>query len=87
MALCGCFVPGDRQIVLGTKNGILNLFDISTSLLLDRVQAHEGPIVSIDIRPDRMGFVTGSGDKEVKFWDFELLTPDTTEKVRRERAG
>jgi U3 small nucleolar RNA-associated protein 12 len=81
MASCGLFVPGDRHVLLGTKSGVLNLFDVSTSLLVDSVQAHGGPIFSMNMRPDRTGFVTGSGDKEVKFWDFELVAQEATEHV------
>lgn len=73
MALCALFVPGDRHILFGTKTGLLCLFDVSTSLILDNVEVHSGPIWSMSLRPDKTGFVTGSGDKEVKFWDFELV--------------
>ena len=31
---------------------------------------HGGSVWAMDKRPDKRGFVTGSGDKHVKFWDF-----------------
>jgi U3 small nucleolar RNA-associated protein 12 len=36
------------------------------------LQAHQGAVWSLAVRPDGRGFVTGSADKEVKFWDFTV---------------
>ena len=60
------------QIVVGTKSGELLLYDLSSSSLLETFTAHTGPIWSLHVRPDGRGFVTGSADKDVKFWDFEV---------------
>jgi U3 small nucleolar RNA-associated protein 12 len=79
--LCGVFAPGDRCVLFGTKDGILYLFDVSTSLLIDHVQAHNGPINCITLKPDKMGFITASGDKQIKIWDFELITHEVGEDV------
>ena len=81
MALCSLFVPGDRYVLFGTKTGVLCLFDASALLILDNVEAHTGPIWSMSMRPDRSGFVTGGGDKEVKFWEFELITDEIDNRV------
>lgn len=66
------FLPGNRYIVAGTKTGDLELFDLASGSLLDTYKAHEGPVWSLQIRPDKTGLVTGSQDKDVKFWDFRL---------------
>jgi WD40 repeat protein len=58
------------QVVVGTKGGTLELFDLPSATLLQSVQAHSGPIWGIDVRPDKGGLVTGSADKDVKFWDI-----------------
>ncbi|XP_065648655.1 WD repeat-containing protein 3 isoform X2 [Hydra vulgaris] len=71
--LCSCFVPGDRHAIVGTKSGKLQLFDISAGILLETVDAHEQPIWSIALSPDKRGFITGSADHDVKFWEFELI--------------
>lgn len=60
------------QIVVGTKSGELLLYDLSSSSLLETIAAHTGPIWSLHVRPDGRGLVTGSADKDVKFWDFEV---------------
>eukprot|EP01029_Cantina_marsupialis_P009010 TRINITY_DN2111_c0_g2_i1.p1 TRINITY_DN2111_c0_g2~~TRINITY_DN2111_c0_g2_i1.p1 ORF type:complete len:814 (+),score=269.47 TRINITY_DN2111_c0_g2_i1:89-2530(+) len=65
--------PGDKHALVGDKKGMLHLIDVQNGEVLDQWKEHEGPIWSIDIRPDQRGFVTGSADKTVKFWDFELV--------------
>lgn len=39
--------------------------------MIDRVKAHTGTVWSMQVRNNKLGLVTGSADKEVKFWDFE----------------
>ena len=60
------------QIVIGTKSGSLLLYDLSSSSLLETIPAHQGPLWSLAVRPDGRGLVTGSADKDVKFWEFEV---------------
>jgi WD40 repeat protein len=60
------------QVVVGTKTGELVLFDIVTSSQLASYKAHSGAIWGIHVRPDGRGLVSGSADKDVKFWDFEM---------------
>lgn len=72
-ALCSMFVPGDRQIILGTKSGKLQIFELASGSLLETVDAHDGALWSICLAPDQRGIVTGAADKTVKFWDFELI--------------
>ena len=72
-SLCSAFVPGDMHAVVGTKEGRLLLFKLSSGELLTNIDAHEGALWSLDIRPDERGLVTGSADKVVKFFDLELV--------------
>ncbi|CAL9690674.1 unnamed protein product [Knipowitschia caucasica] len=81
-ALCSLFVPGDRQILLGTKNGNLQIFELASGSLLQTVDAHEGALWSMSLAPDQRGVVTGGADKTVKFWDFELVKDEETTKKR-----
>ncbi|KAI8372806.1 WD40-repeat-containing domain protein [Radiomyces spectabilis] len=76
-ALCSAFLPGNRHILIGTKTGELELFDIGSSALLSSVKAHDGAVYSLQVRPDKRGFVTGSADKDVKFWDFDMVENKT----------
>ncbi|KAI9207367.1 WD40-repeat-containing domain protein [Polychytrium aggregatum] len=82
-ALCSAFVPGNKHVVIGTKTGELELFDLASSSLLESIKAHDGPIWSLQVRPDKTGITTGSADKEVKFWDFQLIQDSEYSKVAR----
>ncbi|XP_078088813.1 WD repeat-containing protein 3 [Mustelus asterias] len=81
-SLCSLFVPGDRQIILGTKSGKLQLFDLASGHLLETFDAHNGAVWSISLAPDQRGFVTGSADKLVKFWEFELVKDENSTQTR-----
>ncbi|XP_053561745.1 WD repeat-containing protein 3 [Bombina bombina] len=82
-ALCSLFVPGDRHVLVGSKSGKLQLFDLASGNLLDAVDAHDGALWSISLSPDQRGFATGGADKCVKFWEFELVNNDTEPQSSR----
>lgn len=71
-ALATKFLPGGSLIVVGTRAGEIELYDLATSTLLETVQAHDGAIWSLDITPNGKSLVTASADKTVKFWDFKI---------------
>ncbi|KAI5365889.1 Putative small-subunit processome, Utp12, WD40/YVTN repeat-like-containing domain superfamily [Septoria linicola] len=90
-ALCSAFLPGDRMVLLGNKNGELELWDISTSTLIEKIQAHDekqGAIWSLAVHPDGRSVVTGSADKSAKFWRFDIVdeeipgTRRTTQRLK-----
>lgn len=79
-ALCSTFLPGiyflnlgNKNVLIGTKTGDLELYDLNSSSLLESYKAHSGPIWSLQLKPDKLGIVTGSQDKQVKFWDFKMV--------------
>uniref|UniRef100_A0A8C0YKR9 WD repeat domain 3 n=1 Tax=Cyprinus carpio carpio TaxID=630221 RepID=A0A8C0YKR9_CYPCA len=82
-ALCSLFVPGDRQIILGTKSGKIQIFDLASGSLLETTDAHVGALWSMCLAPDQRGIVTGGADKTVKFWDFELIKDQDSGKNKR----
>lgn len=84
-ALCCKFLPGGTLIAVGYKNGDLELYDLASSSLIDRVEkAHENTnivnktdengsaIWSMDLTPDGKTLITGGNDKSVKFWNFKV---------------
>jgi U3 small nucleolar RNA-associated protein 12 len=87
-ALCCAFLPGDKVVVVGTKGGELQLFDIASAALLDSVNAHEGAVWALAVHPDGRSVVSGSADKNAKFWDFKIVqeevlgTRRTTSKLK-----
>lgn len=72
-ALCCSFLPGDGVVVVGTKAGELELFDVASATMLSSVAAHEGSIWSLQVSPDGRSLCTGSADKNVKFWEFKVV--------------
>ncbi|ODV80949.1 Utp12-domain-containing protein [Suhomyces tanzawaensis NRRL Y-17324] len=96
-ALCCKFLPGGTLVVVGFKNGDLELYDLATSSLVDRVEkAHDSgsskdedsgsAIWSLDLTPDGKTLVTGGNDKSVKFWNFKVeqeLIPGSRTTVSR----
>ncbi|NXM93989.1 WDR3 protein, partial [Sylvia borin] len=81
-ALCSLFVPGDRQVIVGTKTGKLQLYDLASGSLIETLDAHDGAVWSIALSPDQHGFVTGGADKCVKFWEFELVKDESSVQKR-----
>jgi U3 small nucleolar RNA-associated protein 12 len=87
-ALCCAFLPGDKIVVVGTKSGELELFDVASAALLETMKAHEGAIWTLQVHPDGRSLVSGSADKSAKFWNFEVVqeeipgTKRTTPRLR-----
>ena len=75
-ALCCSFLPGDKVAIVGTKDGEIEIFDIASSTLIDRIKAHDGSIWTLNVHPDGRSVATGSADKSVKFWNFEIVHED-----------
>ena len=72
-ALCATFLPGDKIVIVGNRNGELEIFDIASSTLIDTVKAHEGPVWTLHVHPDGRSMATGSADKSAKFFKFEVV--------------
>lgn len=72
-ALCATFLPGDKIVIVGNRNGELEIFDIASSTLIDTVKGHEGPIWTLHVHPDGKSMATGSADKSTKFYSFEVV--------------
>lgn len=71
--LCGLFIPGDKYAVVGTKGGTLEIIDVRSGTCVEVVEAHGGSVQSIVASPDGSGFVTGSTDHDVKFWEYQMV--------------
>ncbi|KAI0693786.1 WD40 repeat-like protein [Cytidiella melzeri] len=76
-AICSTFLPGDRQVAVGTKAGEILVYDIASSSLIDTVKAHAAAVWSMHVRADGEALVSGSADKDVKFWEFEQKPADS----------
>lgn len=72
-ALSATFLPGDKIVIVGNRNGELEIFDIASSTLIDTVKAHEGPVWTLHVHPGGRSMATGSADKSAKFFNFEVI--------------
>lgn len=72
-ALCSCFAPGDRHLLLGRLDGILVITDIVSNEILEEIPAHEKELWSMTLLANGTGIVTAGGDGTIKFWSFELI--------------
>lgn len=89
-ALCASFLPGDKIVIVGNRNGELEIFDIASSTLIDTVKAHEGPVWTLHVHPDGRSMATGSADKSAKFFNFEVIQeeiPGTKRSTPRFKLG
>jgi U3 small nucleolar RNA-associated protein 12 len=68
-------------VAIGTKTGEIQIYDVASSQLVDTVQAHTATVWSMHVRPDRRVLVTGSADKDVKFWDIDVSSTQASTKV------
>lgn len=82
-ALCGTFLPGDKIVALGNREGTLQLFDIASSTLIDTIPAHEKDIWALQVSPDGKSLITGSADKTAKFWDFRVVQEEVLGTTRK----
>ncbi|KAI8911921.1 WD40-repeat-containing domain protein [Powellomyces hirtus] len=82
-ALCCEFLPGNAFVVIGTKTGELQLFDLARSAMIENIKAHDGPVWSLHVRPDKKGLTTGSQDKDVKFWDLAFVEDPEYSRVQK----
>ncbi|PKA52792.1 Dynein assembly factor with WDR repeat domains 1 [Apostasia shenzhenica] len=83
--LCCCFAPGDSYALVGTKTGTLELIDVGSGTRTEVIEAHTAAIRSIIPIQDEndsagAGFITGSADYDVKFWEYQLRKTETGSK-------
>ncbi|KAE8661176.1 putative phosphatidylinositol-4-phosphate 5-kinase [Hibiscus syriacus] len=70
--LCGLLVPHNKYGIVGTKDGKIEIIDIGSGTRSEAVEAHGGSVRSIATIPNGNGFVTGSADHDVKFWEYQI---------------
>ncbi|CAM8897363.1 unnamed protein product [Rhodiola kirilowii] len=71
--LCSLFVPHNKYALVGTKDGMIEIIDIGSGTRIEEVKAHSVNVKTIVPIPNEDGFVTGSSDHDVKFWQYETV--------------
>ena len=74
-ALTIMFCPGDRHVILGTKSGNLEIFDLGSGEMVESINAHgQDSVWGLAMTSDKRGFISGGGDKTVKWWEWKLTS-------------
>ena len=73
--LCTHFIGADGMIgVVGTKSGVVEVYELGSGMFLTQEQAHEGEVWSMcldDHIYEAKHLITGGADKRVCFWAIE----------------
>lgn len=72
------FVPQQRKVIAGLKNGQIEVFDLETARSLATRGGHFGDIWSLSLTPDGSRLLTGGQDGTTRVWDMATLTELTT---------
>ena len=75
------FAPGNKHVVVGTKEGSLDIINLNSGEKKVIADAHGGAVWSLALLPDGSGLVSGSADHSVKFWEWQLLSNRGTGKM------
>ncbi len=61
------YSPNGQQLASGTSKGI-DLWDVTTGVLLETLSDHSSDVLSVLFRPDGLRLASGSSDRTVKIW-------------------
>ena len=64
------FSPADDSFVTSTQTGELIIWDAATGAELQRISAHEGPVLTATYNPAGNVLVTTGSDNLVRGWDL-----------------
>ncbi|CAJ1453167.1 unnamed protein product [Effrenium voratum] len=84
--LCALFLAGNEHVLIGTKEGKLELFDVQIGELAQSVEAHSGAVYGLAQRPDQTGCVSCSADRTLRFFDFKFTKGSETSVTLVEQA-
>lgn len=86
-ALSLAWLPDDQHVIVGCKDGTIKTYNIPSSTQLEDIAAHQGPVWSVIVHPSGQSCLSASGDKDVKFWDFEARAVESEETEEQEEQG
>jgi WD40 repeat protein len=69
------FSPDGRQVVSGSDDETVRLWDAATGAPLQTLEGHTGWVTSVAFSPDSRQVVSGSHGKTVRLWDAATGAP------------
>lgn len=78
------FIPGDKQFLIGTTKGNIEIHDIPSGKCVENIDAaHTDTVTSTALYASKRGCASSSKDKSVKFWDFDLILDEDFSKTTK----
>lgn len=74
--------PNGGYAVSGLRDGMLSIWEITTSKELRRLMGHSGAILAVGISPDGRFLASGGEDATIRLWSFS-----PSRELQRKRAG
>ncbi|MBV9125959.1 MAG: hypothetical protein JO112_21620, partial [Planctomycetes bacterium] len=67
---CLAFTPDGRQVISGSDDSTLRLWDVATAREQRCLQGHEDSVTSVAVAADGRGLLSGSSDRTARWWDL-----------------
>ena len=64
------FINNNSQIIVGSDDGIIRIFNIDGGQLTHQLEGHTDSVFSIDVNPSETEFISGSADGVWKIWSL-----------------
>jgi WD40 repeat protein len=64
-------VPDGEQVISGSQDGTLKIWNLNTGKLVRKITAHDGSINAISTTLDGLQVISGSHDKTLKVWNLK----------------
>ena len=65
------FSPDGQSVVSGSDDKTVRLWSVESGELLQTMEGHTSPVMSVSFSPDGQSVVSGSKDKTVRLWSVE----------------
>lgn len=73
-----CFTPDGKQILSGSADGTIGLWDVATGKGVRQFVGHRGGVRQVVISPDGKTFASGGFDRAVRLWNLKTGQPLST---------